>query len=484
MLRNESTSEGRCYNLNDPAHATNLVKSLSSFIELQSLVDILILCGNQSLRAHKLVLGLHSSFLQEEFQKNPNIEQIVLGGMDFAVIKDLVEYMYCGRTIIAEENFKHFKAAVKLLKIQNLETYFFNDCSADDIYLPEPQFLTKKPNIFMAFSPNKSTKNATKSSNTASVTNAKFHQQEQKVIEKSNSLTIKPFKENVPIKQIPPTHIPMTATMRGKRVLKKQVEQAFLKEAQASRLALTNLQKEIRSTSQSVNFIVEDTCAETCMENFIPQPEETPSYLEIDRIKKETPQSNSFQPPSLFDDGPNQSQLPTSNIENIFEAQNSSNVESMYKNNSAEILCFNKPILEDLIPRDLQYQYGIENNPTQTVPEQSQHIIQLGNFLNATNSSFNESLCNIDTNLRNECPIIIPTTSSAIGQPSMEVSDFDDLNSFFNNFHNLQDLQKLANRSLHPKVSALALTCLHEEFGLVNDHHNPYLPSKTNTHIY
>ncbi|CAH1128595.1 unnamed protein product [Ceutorhynchus assimilis] len=390
--------------------AKSLQKKMCSFLIQRRLVDIKIRCGNRTIEAHKAVLASNSSLFQEEFQKNPNIEQIVLGGMDFAVIKDLVEYMYCGRTIIAEENFKHFKAAVKLLKIQNLETYFFNDCSADDIYLPEPQFLTKKPNIFMAFSPNKSTKNATKSSNTASVTNAKFHQQEQKVIEKSNSLTIKPFKENVPIKQIPPTHIPMTATMRGKRVLKKQVEQAFLKEAQASRLALTNLQKEIRSTSQSVNFIVEDTCAETCMENFIPQPEETPSYLEIDRIKKETPQSNSFQPPSLFDDGPNQSQLPTSNIENIFEAQNSSNVEN------------------------LQYQYGIENNPTQTVPEQSQHIIQLGNFLNATNSSFNESLCNIDTNLRNECPIIIPTTSSAIGQPSMEVSDFDDLNSFFNNF--------------------------------------------------
>ena len=49
---------------------------------------------------------------------------MVINGLDFAVMKSLIEFMYCGECSFSEDHLKHFIAAVKFFKIVALENVF------------------------------------------------------------------------------------------------------------------------------------------------------------------------------------------------------------------------------------------------------------------------------------------------------------------------------------------------------------------------
>lgn len=49
-------------------------------------------------------------------------EQIVINGLDFVIVKAIIEFMYCGETNILEDQLKYMIAASKLFKIRGLQT--------------------------------------------------------------------------------------------------------------------------------------------------------------------------------------------------------------------------------------------------------------------------------------------------------------------------------------------------------------------------
>jgi len=68
--------------------------------------------------------------LQEEFEKNPSIQQITISGCDFAILKCVVEIMYCGHTLINELDMKFFIAIIRLFEMKYLENVFLDHPAA------------------------------------------------------------------------------------------------------------------------------------------------------------------------------------------------------------------------------------------------------------------------------------------------------------------------------------------------------------------
>lgn len=129
-------------------HHQALATVLCSMMEHQSLVDLAIRCGNNTIHAHKTVLAANSSYfkvslsvaireeskkttfgtLQDHLEKNVGTEQIIINGLDFTIVKAIIEYIYCGETNVLEEQFKHFVAAASMFKLRGLQ------CLESEVY--------------------------------------------------------------------------------------------------------------------------------------------------------------------------------------------------------------------------------------------------------------------------------------------------------------------------------------------------------------
>lgn len=150
-----------------------------------------------------------------------------------------------------------------------------------------------------------------------------------------------------------------------KRKLRIEAEQqACLKEAQASRLAIANLKKEIASSPQSSSFIIEETCTETTVENFIPHVDR-PNFVELDYDSLEN--QVFLNPPTFRQDAgksnviqltlPSNGQvLTTDKIKNILGNDSNSNVEIMFKTSEGNYVTLTDEVLQNFQKDGLQYQ--------------------------------------------------------------------------------------------------------------------------------
>lgn len=141
--------------------------------------------------------------------------------------------------------------------------------------------------------------------------------------------------------------------------------QACVKEAQASQLAIANLKKEIASAPQSNTFIIEETCTETTVENFIPH--EQPNFVEVDI---DNISNQMFINPQQFNnhDPANKSNiiqltlpsngqpLTADKIKNILGNNENPNVEIMFKTSDGNYITVTDDVLQNLQKDGLQYQ--------------------------------------------------------------------------------------------------------------------------------
>ncbi|KAF2895244.1 hypothetical protein ILUMI_10930 [Ignelater luminosus] len=226
-------------------HARHMCTVLCSLMEHQSLVDLAICCGTNTIHAHKCVLAANSPYFREQLEKNAGTEQVVITGLDFAIIKSIIEFMYCGETNILDENLKYMIAAAKFFQMRGLQTLVSDHqdirYEADAIHIPPPIFLPKKPKYPNAYRP---LNNTPPPAGFAS------------------------FK--APIQNDPYLHKKIK-----RKFVRSEAEKACAKEAAASRLALEALQKELATTTQMSSFVIEESCTETTVENFIPHTDET-----------------------------------------------------------------------------------------------------------------------------------------------------------------------------------------------------------------
>lgn len=63
----------------------------------------------------------HNFQFQEQLEKNTTAEQVIINGLDFVIIKSIIEFIYCGETIVPDDNMKYMIAAAKVFQIRGLQ---------------------------------------------------------------------------------------------------------------------------------------------------------------------------------------------------------------------------------------------------------------------------------------------------------------------------------------------------------------------------
>ncbi|XP_050293090.1 uncharacterized protein LOC126733743 isoform X2 [Anthonomus grandis grandis] len=382
MARN--CTKGTKYSIQWETHPRNLIKSFCSLMEHQSLVDVAICCGNNTIQAHKFVLAANSPYFREEFEKNPQVEQVIISGCEFVVLKSIIEIMYYGQTIVSEDNVKFLVAVIKQFQLKTLEHLFAEHGSiSDDIYLPKPQFLTKKPK-YPAFTYQLAhTQNACLITVPPTTTAQQQQQPTNNPVQFNVSMPVppkiannvlKPLDFNIPVKVEPAPKNFIKPFVRGKRSLKLQAEQACVKEAHASRMALASLQKEIAVAPQVSSFVIEDAPTETTVENFIPHGNTFGQILNYGGVLNlhdnmenamflpmppcQTPNNpGSYPLPALLQNGQDKRALSSEKLKHILDVNMPSNVEIMYKDAQGNYMPVNEEVLKSFSTKDgLQYQ--------------------------------------------------------------------------------------------------------------------------------
>ncbi|XP_026322487.1 uncharacterized protein LOC113232075 [Hyposmocoma kahamanoa] len=107
------------YSLHYEDYAEHLMSRFGKLLQMQSLVDMTLMCSSHTLRVHKAVLAASSAYFQEVLQKQTG-EPLIILKMRFSVLKCLVEFMYCGKTQCLEENLDELVSAAQFLKIKGL----------------------------------------------------------------------------------------------------------------------------------------------------------------------------------------------------------------------------------------------------------------------------------------------------------------------------------------------------------------------------
>ncbi|XP_057658277.1 uncharacterized protein LOC130895133 [Diorhabda carinulata] len=350
------------YFVQSEKHSNDTSYGLCTLMEHQSLVDITICCGNHVLHAHKVVLAAGSPLFRTELELNPFIEQVMISGCEFTVIRSLIEFIYCGETFVNEELFKYFVAAAKLFQMPLFENLSMNYQFSDNfIVLPKPEFISKKP------------KYSTYPFNTNSP---------------PNNSTLKPGTFNI---------------LKPQKVKSKRIEveqQACLKEALASRLAIANLKKEIGAAPQPPTFIIEDSCTETTVENFIPTAD-TQEYIELNMNGQIVlPENRNFavEPATksnviqlMLQNG--EQNWTSDKIKTIIENQDNSNVEVMFRTNDGTFVTVTDEMLQNFQKDGLQYQVIDEDGK---IGEMQELRLLNKDQSERTDKIEIDSLCNMD----------------------------------------------------------------------------------------
>ncbi|XP_013138739.1 PREDICTED: modifier of mdg4-like [Papilio polytes] len=107
------------YSLHYEDYSEHLMSRFGKLLQMQSLVDMTLMCSSHTLRVHKAVLAASSAYFQELLQKQSG-EPLIILKMRFSVLKSLVEFMYCGKTQCLEENLDELVSAAQFLKIKGL----------------------------------------------------------------------------------------------------------------------------------------------------------------------------------------------------------------------------------------------------------------------------------------------------------------------------------------------------------------------------
>lgn len=147
-------------------------------------------------------------------------------------------------------------------------------------------------------------------------------------------------------------------------------EKACAKEAAASRMALEALQKELAGASHVNSFVVEESCTETTVENFIPHAEENymqnfgtenvPARISYPNLSNAVLTTEPIPLVHPITQNNHHLQIVTDKIRSAL-GHVSGNVEFMYKTNSGNFVTVTDDILQNISDGVLQYQLIDEN---------------------------------------------------------------------------------------------------------------------------
>ena len=118
-MEEAGSGEKFCLKWND--FDSNLKNSFQKFRDEKDFFDVTLVCQEEQVDAHKMILSASSSFFKNLFRRNKHQHPlIVLKGVKFSELNALLQFVYQGEVNVAKEDLTSFLEAAQELKIHGL----------------------------------------------------------------------------------------------------------------------------------------------------------------------------------------------------------------------------------------------------------------------------------------------------------------------------------------------------------------------------
>ena len=119
MSRSESTDKF-CLKWND--FDTNLRHAFQQFREEKDFFDVSLVCEDEQIEAHKMILSASSVFFKNLFKRNSSHKHpfIYLKGVKLQELQSLLQFMYQGEVNVDQDDLQTFLAAAEELRVHGL----------------------------------------------------------------------------------------------------------------------------------------------------------------------------------------------------------------------------------------------------------------------------------------------------------------------------------------------------------------------------
>ena len=131
-----SSGEKFCLKWND--FDSNLKNSFQKFRDEKDFFDVTLVCEEEQIDAHKMILSASSSFFKNLFRRNHHQHPlIVLKGVKFSELSALLQFVYQGEVNVSKEDLTSFLEAAQELKIHGLTNDLQNEEGKPEKQKPE-----------------------------------------------------------------------------------------------------------------------------------------------------------------------------------------------------------------------------------------------------------------------------------------------------------------------------------------------------------
>jgi len=113
------SSEKFCLRWND--FETNINEAFRDLREQKEFFDVTLVCENEQIHAHKVILSACSSFFRNMLRRNLHQHPLVyLKGVKFSDLQSVLNFMYQGEVSVAQEELNSFLAVAEDLMVKGL----------------------------------------------------------------------------------------------------------------------------------------------------------------------------------------------------------------------------------------------------------------------------------------------------------------------------------------------------------------------------
>jgi len=137
------TSEKLCLHWND--YERNISEAFREIRDDKDFFDITLVCEEEQIQAHKIILSACSPFFKKVFQNNHHSHPLIyLKGVKYQDLEAVLNFMYYGEVNVAQEELNSFLQVAGDLKIKGLSLDAAMDATASKNNLSR---LMPKPNV-------------------------------------------------------------------------------------------------------------------------------------------------------------------------------------------------------------------------------------------------------------------------------------------------------------------------------------------------
>ena len=109
------------YNLKLEHFGSHTVKTFQDLLHDNFHHDVTLVCDEDQISAHKVILSASSTFFRNVLGKNPHAHPLIyVRGVKFTHLKSLITFIYSGETNVAHEDLGSFMELAEDLKVQGL----------------------------------------------------------------------------------------------------------------------------------------------------------------------------------------------------------------------------------------------------------------------------------------------------------------------------------------------------------------------------